>query len=150
MMLPTRRQFMQGASTLLASWLVLPRWPLAARPTSRVALPGQARPLRVIAYVDGLDLRAGLTAKGWQRYEWLNVQALAQHLLKPGQELAATKYFAAPTSGPANVRVPQTTFVEALSTLGNLQIFYGRHRDQAQQDGDSGSQPAVSRQRPPV
>ena len=37
---------------------------------------------RVIAYVDGFDLYFGLKSKGWRRYYWLNIQTLAQNLLK--------------------------------------------------------------------
>jgi len=144
MMPPTRRQFMQGAGALLASALALPRWSFAARPDSPVGLPGPARSLRVIAYVDGFDLRAGLAARGWQRYQWLNVRALAEHLLKPGQALAATKYFDAPLSGPADVRTPQTTFVEALGTLSGVQLFRGRHAAQAQPAGNPGSRLGAS------
>jgi hypothetical protein len=32
---------------------------------------------RVIAYVDGFNLYFGLKSKGWQRYFWLNIPALA-------------------------------------------------------------------------
>ena len=42
---------------------------------------------RVIAYVDGYNLYHGLKAKNWQRFYWLNIPALAGHLLKPHQAL---------------------------------------------------------------
>ena len=48
---------------------------------------------RVIAYVDGYNLYYGLREKGWRRFYWLNIQAMAQHLLKPNQTLVTTKYF---------------------------------------------------------
>jgi uncharacterized LabA/DUF88 family protein len=143
-MLPTRRQFLQGASTLLASWIALPGASFSDRPVPRVAVPGRSGPSRVIAYVDGFDLRAGLTARGWQRYQWLDVKGLAQCLLKPGQELATTKYFDAPPPGPADVRIRQTTLVEALGTLSAVQVFRGRHAAQTQPDASVGSRLAIS------
>jgi hypothetical protein len=40
--------------------------------------------LRVIAYIDGFNLYFGLTSQGWERFLWLDVQALSRNLLKPG------------------------------------------------------------------
>ena len=42
---------------------------------------------RVIAYVDGFNLYFGLREKGWQRYYWLDIQAMVGRLLKPTQQL---------------------------------------------------------------
>jgi len=50
---------------------------------------------RVIAYVDGFNLYFGLKNAGFKRLYWLDVAALAGNLLKPGQTLAATRYFTA-------------------------------------------------------
>ena len=50
---------------------------------------------RVVAYVDGFNLYFGMKHGHFKRYYWLDVAALAQSLLKPGQELAATHYFTA-------------------------------------------------------
>ena len=56
-----------------------------------------ARPVlyRVIAYIDGFNLYYGMREKGWQRYYWLNIQALVQGLLREDQKLAVVKYFTA-------------------------------------------------------
>lgn len=50
---------------------------------------------RVMAYVDGFNLYFGLKDSSFKRYYWLDVSALAQSLLKPGQQLLATHYFTA-------------------------------------------------------
>jgi len=81
---------------------------------------------RVIAYVDGFNLYFGLKSKGWHRYYWLNIQLLAQNLLKPNQSLLLTKYFTARISSPPDKQRRQSTFIEALETLNDFQIFYGK------------------------
>src|SRR2546425_687999 len=83
---------------------------------------------RVIAYVDGFNLYFGLRSKGWQRYLWLNVQSLATSLLKPDQTLAQTKYFTARISSPPEKVKRQTVYLDALQTLPNLSVFYGRYQ----------------------
>ena len=83
---------------------------------------------RVIAYVDGFNLYFGLRSRGWKRYYWLNIQALAQNLLKPGQALVLTKYFTARIAGPPDKEQRQSTFIEALRTLGDFAIFYGKYQ----------------------
>jgi len=35
----------------------------------------------------------GLKSQGWERFLWLDGQALSRNLLKPDQILARTKYF---------------------------------------------------------
>ena len=81
---------------------------------------------RVIAYVDGYNLYHGLRAKGWKRFYWLNVPVLIGHLLRPNQELVATKYFTTIIKRPEDKRRRQTTYLEALQTLPNVRFFYGQ------------------------
>ncbi|MFN3595559.1 MAG: NYN domain-containing protein, partial [Thiobacillaceae bacterium] len=50
---------------------------------------------RVMAYVDGFNLHFGLKDSGFKRYDWLDISALAQSLLKPRQPLLATHCFTA-------------------------------------------------------
>ena len=40
---------------------------------------------RVITYIDGFNLYFGLKSQGWERFLWLDVQALSRNLLKPDQ-----------------------------------------------------------------
>jgi hypothetical protein len=92
---------------------------------------------RVIVYVDGFNLYFGLRDARLRRCYWLDVQALARRLLKPGQELRATKYFTARIRGaapgdPADrrrwleaKRRRQAVYLEALGTLPDFGIFEG-------------------------
>ncbi len=82
---------------------------------------------RVIAYIDGFNLYYGLRSKGWKRFYWLNLQKVAQHLLKPNQTLVVTKYFTAKVRFPPGKQRRQTTFLEALGTLPDLHIYYGHY-----------------------
>jgi len=87
---------------------------------------------RVIAYVDGFNLYFGLRSKGWQRYYWLNIREIVRRLLRPGQVLAYVKYFTARVSGPPEKRDRQNEFIEALSTLPDLSIYYGKYQINSQ------------------
>lgn len=84
---------------------------------------------RVIAYIDGFNLYFGLRSKGWKRFYWLNLQKVAQNLLKPGQILVTTKYFTAKVSSPPDKQRRQNTFLEALGTLPDFHIYHGHFLD---------------------
>lgn len=86
---------------------------------------------RVIVYIDGFNLYFGLKSKGWQRYYWLNLQKLAQNLLKENQTLVITKYFTSRVSSPPDKMKRQAIFIEALETLENFNIFYGKYQPNA-------------------
>lgn len=94
--------------------------PIATGPASR----------RVIVYVDGLNLYYGLKQAGLRRYYWLDLRRLAQSLLLNGQSLAAVRYFTArfdPDPGDPDQHVRQDTYLQALATLADLSIAYGKH-----------------------
>ena len=85
---------------------------------------------RVIVYIDGFNLYYGMRSKRWHRYYWLNAQLLAQNLLKPRQSLIGTKYFTSRVSSTLrdpNKSTRQHTYLEALGTLANVDIFYGHY-----------------------
>jgi uncharacterized LabA/DUF88 family protein len=96
---------------------------------------------KVIAYIDGFNLYYGLCASSYRKYLWLNLQGMALSLIRNDQELVATKYFTARISGgrPSDKpsyaakrngkRKRQATFLDALGTVPNLQIFYGQYLD---------------------
>lgn len=86
---------------------------------------------RVIVYIDGFNLYFGLKSKGWKRYYWLNLQKLVENLLKPDQFLVCTKYFTSRISLSPDKQKRQSTFIEALETLNNFYIFYGKYQDNA-------------------
>jgi len=82
---------------------------------------------RVIVYVDGFNLYFGLRSKGWKRYYWLNIQKIAQNLLKPDQNLIRTKYFTSRVTKPPDKAARQNTYIEALQTLSELDIHFGHY-----------------------
>ena len=47
---------------------------------------------RVIVYIDGFNLYFGMTSV-YTNIKWLNVELMAQHIIKPHQTLVAVKYF---------------------------------------------------------
>ncbi|MCD6599024.1 MAG: NYN domain-containing protein [Dehalococcoidia bacterium] len=98
---------------------------------------------RVIGYVDGFNLYFGLKSKGWGRYYWLNIQLLVQNLLKPNQKLLATKYFTARIANPPDKQRRQSTYIEALETLSDFQIFYGKYQLNPRQCSHCGFQDKV-------
>lgn len=83
---------------------------------------------RVIAYVDGFNFYFGLKASKWERYLWLNYQQLANNLLRPDQQLVFTKYFTTRISAPPDKRKRQTDYIEALETLSDFRIYYGKYQ----------------------
>ena len=82
----------------------------------------------VITYIDGFNLYFGLKDKGWKRYYWLNLVALAKCLLKPGQKLQKVKYFTSRISLPIDKAQRQNEFIEALETLSELTIYCGKYQ----------------------
>lgn len=81
---------------------------------------------RVMIYVDGLNLYyRALKGTG---YKWLNIAALIQPLLQEGCEISGIKYFTARVTGRQDPDEPrrQQLYLNALSTLPNLSIHYGR------------------------
>jgi uncharacterized LabA/DUF88 family protein len=82
---------------------------------------------RIITYIDGFNLYYGLRAKGWKRFYWLNLRQVVLHLLKSDQTLAATKYFTTIVTSPEDQNRRQATYLEALATLPDFQIYYGHY-----------------------
>lgn len=93
---------------------------------------------RVVAYVDGFNLYFGLRDSKLQRCYWLNIQVLAQNLLLPDQELRYTKYFTARIAGPPAKQRRQNLFIEALETLPDFSIHYGKYQRNARICGHCG------------
>lgn len=83
---------------------------------------------RVIAYVDGFNLYFGLRPKGWRHLYRLDVHRLAENLLKPHQRLVRVRYFTARVAsrlGDDGARTRQSTYLEALESLGVVNLHYG-------------------------
>jgi hypothetical protein len=82
---------------------------------------------RVITYIDGFNLYFGLKSQNWERYLWLDVQALSKNLLRPDQTLAHTKYFTARISAPPDKVKRQNTYLDAIGTLQNTTVRFGHY-----------------------
>ena len=83
---------------------------------------------KVIAYIDGFNLYHGLRDKGWRCYYWLDLNHLCQCLLKKGQHLLMVKYFTARIKAPQDKRKRQSTYLEALNTIGGTKLYYGKYQ----------------------
>ena len=93
--------------------------------------------MKTIVYVDGFNLYYGLKEAQYKRFFWLDIHALAHNLLRRNQKLVESKYFTARISGaskttPSHLRTHldakqkrQTTYLDALATIPNLQIIEG-------------------------
>lgn len=90
---------------------------------------------RVMAYVDGFNLYFGLKHSGFKRYYWLDVAALAESLLKPGQQLCATHYFTArirATGQNSDDQRRQNDYIEALE-LRDVHCQFGHYLQKKRQ-----------------
>jgi uncharacterized LabA/DUF88 family protein len=106
---------------------------------------------RVISYIDGYNIYFGLREKihtkddqghkpnlHWKRYLWVDVVKLSESLLKPGQVLLRTKYFTSRIRGKPKSEHRQSLFLEAISTLPNIQIYFGTFQADQKRCGKCG------------
>lgn len=85
---------------------------------------------RVRAYVDGFNLYYGLREKHGRKYHWLDLEGLAQRLLKPGQSLDRTTYFTARVRNQPASQQRQTVYLEALAAHSSqLLVVEGRYQE---------------------
>jgi uncharacterized LabA/DUF88 family protein len=82
---------------------------------------------RVIVYVDGFNLYFGLLEAGFNNCKWLNINKLAANLLQINQELIEIKYFTSRVSNNPDKQKRQTTYIEALESVG-IKMFYGHYQ----------------------
>ncbi len=86
---------------------------------------------RVVVYVDGFNLYFGLRSKGWKKYYWLDLLALATSLLKENQqELIQVHYFTSRIcdNGRNSEDIQrQTTYLEALATFPKVVSHFGHY-----------------------
>ena len=82
---------------------------------------------RVIVYVDGFNLYFGLLEAGFNNYKWLNIKKLSDNLINDGQEIIEIKYFTSRVSNNPDKQKRQTTYIEALESVG-IKIFYGHYQ----------------------
>lgn len=100
--------------------------------------PSVTQARRVAVYIDGFNLYYSLRAKEWRNYYWLNIHRLAGELLEPGQQLVRVRYFTSRIAvraghpGDKARQVRQNTYLDALATLSEVEIHFGRHSDREQ------------------
>jgi len=127
-----------GVFALAGLLVCYPLYSQASSPNYRSRKRGTME--RVIVYIDGFNLYFGMKEKGWGRYLWLDLPALARRLLKTGQDLAGVKYFTARVRDDKGKVARQTTFLQALDTRGGLDIFYGRYQKKEKECRSCGHQ----------
>ncbi len=84
--------------------------------------------MNVICYIDGFNLYHGLRSKGWRRYYWLDLWALAERFLKPGQTLVEVVYCTTLIKGDPDGQQRQLTFIDALKAhRPGIKVVYGHY-----------------------
>ena len=85
-----------------------------------------AKKSRVITYIDGFNLYFGLREKNWRKYLWLDLWEFSQALLLRQQVLHHVKYFTSRVRSNIGKQERQSAFLDALTTLKNVTIYWGR------------------------
>ncbi len=82
--------------------------------------------MNVICYIDGFNLYHGLRSKRWRKYYWLDLWALAQRFLRPGQTLVEVAYCTTLIEGDPAGQQRQLDFIDALKAYRpGLKVHYG-------------------------
>jgi len=93
---------------------------------------------RVAVYIDGFNLYYSLRAKEWRNYYWLDIHRLAEELLEDGHHLVKVRYFTSRIAvrsghpGDKARQARQNAYLDALATLSDVEIHFGRHSDREQ------------------
>jgi uncharacterized LabA/DUF88 family protein len=82
--------------------------------------------MRTIIYVDGFNLYFRLLQKR-PALKWLNIKALAEHVLKPANQIVAVRYYTARVSGRLSPLGParQQIYLDALTTVPEISVHMG-------------------------
>jgi uncharacterized LabA/DUF88 family protein len=67
---------------------------------------------------------------GFDNFKWLNIRDLSESLLKLGKEIVGIKYFTSRVSNNPDKQKRQSTYIEALETVG-IKIYYGHYQRDA-------------------
>ena len=82
---------------------------------------------RVNVYVDGFNLYFGLLEAGFYNCKWLDLNELASNLKQVNQEIIEIKYFTSRVNNNPDKQKRQTTYIEALESVG-IKIYYGHYQ----------------------
>ena len=91
--------------------------------TDQPVAPAPSLP-KAIVYIDGFNFYYG-AIKGTP-HKWLNLEKLAEGLVRPQFELVVTRYFTSIMDGSSGMR--QSVFLGALSTLPRLRTVLGKFK----------------------
>ncbi len=87
---------------------------------------------QVRAYIDGFNLYHGLRQDG-RRYLWLDLDALAVSLFKPGQRLDSVQHFTARVRNDPPAKQRQADYLDALSAYSpRVTVVEGRFQRKTQ------------------
>ncbi|MCA1704132.1 MAG: NYN domain-containing protein, partial [Actinobacteria bacterium] len=65
----------------------------------------------VAVYIDGFNLYNGMKAKHGRKFLWLDLEAVSQRLLRPGQRLVAVRYFTASVRNDPPAQARQNAYI---------------------------------------
>jgi uncharacterized LabA/DUF88 family protein len=100
----------------------------------------ESRLARVIVYVDGFNLYYGIRAKCGRKHLWLDIEALAQRLMRPGQRLLEVKYFTARFRDDSVAVRAQTMYLDAIEACcSRVRLIEGRFQEKQCVCRDCGS-----------
>lgn len=85
---------------------------------------------RIVGYIDGFNLYFGMKSKGWKDVLWLDVYALIEGRLKPGQQLVAVHYFTSRVSNNPVKEKRQRTYLDALIAGKKATLHFGHFQSQ--------------------
>ena len=82
--------------------------------------------MRTIVYIDGFNLYFRLLQKR-PALKWLNIKVLAEHVLKPTNQIVAVRYYTARVSGRRDPLGParQQIYLDALATVPEISVHMG-------------------------
>ena len=82
----------------------------------------------IVYYIDGFNLYFGISDSGWGQYKWLDINALANNLTKPNQNIVEVNYFTSRVRNAPDKEKRQNTYLEALQEYSKVNIYYGRYQ----------------------
>lgn len=83
----------------------------------------------VAVYIDGFNLYHGLKSKHGRRFLWLDLEVVAQRLLRPGQQLVSVQYFTASIRNDPPAQARQNAYIGSLRAATNVDVVLGRFQE---------------------
>ena len=84
--------------------------------------------MNVICYIDGFNLYHGLRSRKWKKYYWLDLWALTERFLHPGQDLVEVVYCTSKVKNDPAALARQLTYIDALCAhRPGVKVLYGHY-----------------------